>query len=171
MWVIFLFHFETGSAIQGSLDLYGQSSCQNAVVTGVSNQAQQFRLPLTCYFSNVLSLFALINRLFIINIYEKAFSTNSNLLPNLTNHECSTFPNFDLFYDSNSQHLQHWETVPESAPTASVSNSSNKLQTPSLLAAIANNGTLSYTSLASHIIDLQWLGSKEIFPQEFHITT
>lgn len=48
------------------------------------------------------------------------------MLYNLTNQKCSTFPNFDRF--SNSQHLQHLETVPESAPTASVSNSSNKLK-------------------------------------------
>lgn len=129
MWVIFFFHFETRSVIQAGLDLCGQSSClnlQNAVVTSVGIQAQQFRLPLTCYFSSVLSLFALINRLFIINIYKKAFSINSNMLYNLTNQKCSTFPNFDRF--SNSQHLQHLETVPESAPTASVSNSSNKLK-------------------------------------------
>lgn len=127
MWVIFLFPFETRSVIQAGLDLCGQSSClnlQNTVVTTVGIQAQQFRLPLTCYFSSVLSLFALF--LFIINIYKKAFSINSNMLYNLTNQKCSTFPNFDRF--SNSQHLQHLETVPESAPTASVSNSSNKLK-------------------------------------------
>lgn len=75
MWVIILFHFETVSVIQAGLDLCGLSSClshQNVVI-GVSNQAQQFRLPLTCYFSSILLLFALINRLFIINIHEKSF--------------------------------------------------------------------------------------------------
>lgn len=98
--VIFLFHFETRSVIQADLDLCGQSSClslQNAVVTGVSSQAQRFRVPLTCYFSSILSLFTLINRLFIINTHKKSFSINPNLLPNLTNHECPTFPNFDHF--------------------------------------------------------------------------
>lgn len=113
--VIFLFHFETRSVIQAGLDLCGPSSClslQNAVVTGVSNQAQQFRLPLTCYFSSILSLLTLFNRLFIINVHKKIFKHKSKFAAQ-SNNEWPTFPNCDHFYDSNSQHLQHWETIPE----------------------------------------------------------
>lgn len=67
---------------------------------------------------------------------KKAFSINSNLLFNLTS---STFPTFDHFYDSNSQ---HWEMVPEISSKAPVSKLSCKLKIPSLLATTAHTSSL-----------------------------